>query len=217
MKRALAMVGWVACGGEPAIPDAPCEAAVLYLNRTGADYAYAGRDDSSQNVSELIDVPRTLPPWPHDDLDWASLTACIRTRLAPFPVEITETDPSMRPHAEIVFTTASWVGSPGTTNLVPSACRSGHEVQFVFGNALPTYARACHVALRGYAQMTALLSIADNCEDILNADMDCSLERTFTDRESMCVDASAQPAPCRCGGAATQNSFTAMQAALSCP
>jgi len=64
--------------------------------------------------------------------------------------------------------------------------------------------------------MTALLSIADNCEDILNADMDCSLERTFTDRESMCVDASAQPAPCRCGGAATQNSFTAMQAALSC-
>jgi len=211
------MVGWVACGGEPAIPDAPCEAAVLYLNRTGADYAYAGRDDSSQNVSELIDVPRTLPPWPHDDLDWASLTACIRTRLAPFPVEITETDPSMRPHAEIVFTTASWVGSPGTTNLVPSACRSGHEVQFVFGNALPTYARACHVALRGYAQMTALLSIADNCEDILNADMDCSLERTFTDRESMCVDASAQPAPCRCGGAATQNSFTAMQAALSCP
>jgi len=57
------MVGWVACGGEPAIPDAPCEAAVLYLNRTGADYAYAGRDDSSQNVSELIDVPRTLPPW----------------------------------------------------------------------------------------------------------------------------------------------------------
>jgi len=212
----LPVVGLLACGGEPAIPDAPCEAAVLYLNRTGADYAAAGRDDAALNVSVLLDMPRTLPPWPHDDLDWASLTDCIRTRLAPFPVEITETDPGLRPHAEIVFTTAWWAGSPGTTNIVPSSCRSGHQVQFVFGNALPTYARACHVALRGYAQMTALLSIADNCEDLLNADMDCSLERNFTDRESMCVDESAQPAPCRCGGAATQNSFTAMQAALSC-
>jgi len=206
-----------ACGGEPATPtDAACERATLYLNRNGADYAFAGRDDSSQNVSELLDMPRTLPPWPHDDIDWGFLTDCIRTRLAPFPVEITETDPGARPHTEIVFTTAYWAGAPGTTNIVPSACRSGHEVQFVFGNALPTFVRACHVALRGYAQMTALLSIADNCEDILNADMDCSLERNFTDRESTCVDANAQATPCRCSGAATQNSFDAMQAALAC-
>lgn len=216
MTRALALIGLVACGGDPAGPDAACESPVLYLNRTGADYAPAGRDDSSQNASELIDVARTLPPWPHDDIDWASLTDCIRTRLAPFSVEITETDPGARAHTEIVFTTAYWAGSPGTTNIVPDACRNGHEVQFVFGDALPTYARACHVALRGYAQMTALLSIADNCEDILNADMDCSLMRSFTDRESSCVDAFAQPAPCRCGGATTQNSFTAMQAALTC-
>jgi hypothetical protein len=216
--RTLLLVGLVACGGsETTIPDARCEGAVLYLNRTGADYAHGLRDDSSLNVSELIDVPRTLPPWPHDDIDWGFLTECIRTRLAPFPVEVTETDPGARPHTEVVFTTAYWAGSPGTTNIVPDACRTGHEVEFVFGNALPTFARACHVTLRGYAQMTALLSIADNCEDILNADMDCSLERTFTDRESTCVDGSAQPTPCRCGGAATQNSFSAMQAALTCP
>lgn len=214
--RVVALVGLVACGGEPAIPDAACTSAVLYLNRTGADYAYGGRDDSSLNISVLIDAPRTLPAWPHDDIDWTSLTDCIRTRLAPFPVEITEADPGMRAHTEIVFTTTYWAGSPGTTNIVPDTCRTGHEVQFVFGSALPTYARACHVALRGYAQMTALLSIADNCEDILNADMDCSLMRTFTDLETACVDAAAQPVPCRCGGAATQNSFTAMHAALTC-
>lgn len=208
----------IGCGGTPAAPDAPCEPSVLYLNRTGGMYDFAFRDESSRNLSEVLDGPRTLAPWPHDDIDWASLVTCIRTGLAPFPVMVTETDPDAANHVELVFTTTSWTGSPGTSAIVPGTCQPGNELGFVFGAAIPTYARACHVALRGYAQMVARLSIADDCTDFLNDDADCSSTRGFNDREATCVDAANQPIDCRCGGGMTQNSYLGMFSAIrACP
>jgi hypothetical protein len=208
-----------ACGGSG--DDAPpaCEPAVLFLDRDGATYTSAMRDDARLDASVLVDPlgsPLALAPWPHDDVDWASLVACIRTGLAPFPVEVTETDPGDVPHVELVFTTSYWAGSAGTTMIVPSACRQ-HEVGFVFGAALPTYARACHVALRGYAQMVARLSLIADCYDVLDDSADCSSMRQFLDRESECVDDIDRPAPCRCGGT-TQNGYLGMTVALpACP
>jgi len=206
-----------ACGGEPAPPDAACAPAVLYLNRTGGAFDRAGHDDAGANLSLLLDGPRTLAPWPKDDTDWQLLLPCIRAALAPFPVTITESDPAPAPHVELVFTTTAWTGSVGTTSFIPASCRPDHEVGFVFGTALPTRARQCHVALRAYAQLIANLSLGDRCEDILNDQADCVPERTFADVTATCVDDNAQPAPCRCGGT-TQNSFQAMSGALrACP
>lgn len=208
-----------ACGGAPEGPDAACEPSILYLNRAGGMYDTAFADDSSRNLSTLLDGPRTLPPYPHDDIDWASLVDCIRTGLAPFPVMITETDPGDATHVELVFTTSYWGGSPGTSVVVPGSCQAGrNEVGFVFGSALPSYARGCHVAVRGYAQMVARLSIADDCTDFLNDDMDCSAMRWFNDRDTTCVDAANQPIDCRCGGGMTQNSYNGMRSAIrTCP
>lgn len=214
---AHALVLLVACGGGDAVPDAACVEQVLYLNRAGGDFARGSRDDAVANLSLLLDGPRTLPPWPYDDIDWTLLGECLRTSLAPFPIRITELDPSPAPHTEIVFTTAYWAGSAGTTMIVPDGCQPDHEVEFVFGNALPTRARACQVALIGYAQMRANLSLGDDCNDILNNAADCAAMRTFVDAEANCVDGSNQAAPCRCGGT-TQNSFEAMRTALpACP
>lgn len=190
---------------------------MLYLNRHGGAWDHGAHDDASANLSILIDAPRTLAAWPKDDVDWGLLVDCIRTGLAPFPLAITEVDPGAVPHTEIVFTTASWAGGAGTTSIIPDSCRPGHQVEFVFGDALPTFARACHVALRSYAQMIAELSFGDDCMDLVNNEMDCAPVRTFVDATATCVDATNQPTACRCGGT-TQNSFQAMRAAIpACP
>jgi len=194
-----------------------CRPAVLYLNRTGGMWDHAAHDDATQNLSILVDTPRTLPAWPKDNTDWGLVVDCIRTALAPFPLTITETDPGATPHTEIVFTTAYWAGSTATTSIIPDSCRPDHEVEFVFGDALATRARACQVALRSYGQMVANLSFGDRCEDLLNDQMDCVPDRTFVDATATCVDANGQPIACRCGGT-TQNSYQAMAAAIpSCP
>ena len=218
MDRQVALLlALAACGGGSSSPDAACQPPVLYLNRTGGAFDKGGHDDASANLSVVLDGPRTLPPWPKDQTDWELLVSCIRAPLAPFPVTITETDPGPAPHVELVFTTTAWTGSPATTSFIPSSCRPDHELAFIFGTALPTRARQCHVALRAYAQMIANLSFGDQCEDVLNDQADCVPERSFTDVTATCVDAGAQPAPCRCGGT-TQNSYQAMVAVLpGCP
>jgi hypothetical protein len=217
MKWAVVAVACAACGNSgETVFDAACEPAVLYLNRTGATYQHGSFDDSSLNFSPIIDVERTLPPWPHDNIDWASLAACIREGLAPFPVAITETDPGMTAHTEIVFTTSYWGGQAGTTMITSGGCKDNYELVVLFGDALPTYARACHLAVRTYAQITAKLDLVGDCEDFMNNQLDCSEMRVFKDVSSACVDDSDVPTDCRCGGT-SQNSHQALLAATTCP
>lgn len=220
MRRTIVvlLLAFAACnnnGGETHF-DARCEPAVLYLNRTGATYTFGGVDDSSTNVTPIVDGERAMPPWPHDNIDWESLAGCIRAGLAPFPVTVTETDPGMVKHAEIVFTTTYWAGPPGTTMITTAGCRDTYEVIFLFGNALPTYARACHLAVRAYAQITAQLDLVGDCEDFMNNQLDCSEVRTFKDADAGCVDNNAAPTDCRCGGT-TQNTYRSLLAATTCP
>lgn len=212
--RASILVALLGCGGDPRpVPDAACQPAVLYLNRDGGDYDAGPFDDSSANRSVLLDGPISLARYPHDDVTWANIIACIRGGLGPFPVDIVERDPGALPHVEIVFTTSYWAGPAGTTHVIPDSCRPGHELVFVFGDALPTDARACQMALIGYAQLTAQLSIGDNCLDFLDLSADCAPERAFVDEEVPCVDGLGQPIACRCGGT-TQNTFAALSAAI---
>lgn len=196
--------------------DAACEPNIVYLDRTGGDYVHGARDNASKNQSALVDAPMTLPAWPRDDIDWGSLVGCITTALAPFPITVTEVDPAATPHLELVFTTTSWAGSAGTTMIVPDACRPGHQVEFIFGDALPTYARACHVALIGLAEMRAQLSLGSDCRDFVNNALDCAPRRTFLGQAVSCVDGANEPAPCRCGdGETTENTYRAMAAAFA--
>jgi len=202
-----------ACGGhESAVPDA-CVPAVLYLNRDGGMWNPGPRDDAVHNLSVLVDAPLTLSPWPKPASDWMLVVECIRAGLAPFPLTVTEIDPSPMPHTEIVFTTVYWAGSSATTSIIAASCREGHQVEFVFGDALATRTRACYVALASYAQMIANLSFSDRCDDFVNNQADCVQDRTFVDATASCVDSAAQPSECRCGGT-TQNSYRAMLAAI---
>ena len=210
MRAVLLLVA--ACGHSGGSSDAACQPSLLFLDRAGGDYDHGSFDSAAQNRSVLLDGPRTLPAWPRDDAEWATMVSCIRDGLSSFPIEITEADPGTTPHVEIVFTTAYW-GDPAINMVVPASCNPGHQLEFVFSDALPpTYSRPCQMALIGYAEMTANLSPGDDCRDILNLGMDCAPTRAFLDETSTCVDTSNQPIPCRCGGM-TQNVYQALAAA----
>jgi hypothetical protein len=86
----------------------------------------------------------------------------------------------------------------------------------IFGHALADSTRACEVAMDGFAQMTALLGPSDNCLDFTSPAADCGV-RFFLDLQMQCVDASLQPAPCRCGGS-TEDTYAALAARFhACP
>lgn len=215
---ALVVIGPLGCSGSDHVTDAACAPAIVYLDRAGGSYDHGSADDASANLSLLVDMPRVLPAWPHDDVNWGELVDCIRTALAPFPLQVTEVDPGVVPHLELVFTTAYWAGPAGTSYVVPDSCRPGHQVEFVFGDALPTYTRACQIAMIGFAEMTANLTLGDNCNDLVNLAMDCAPVRSFIDQTVHCVDDFDQPTTCRCGGATTENVFQALAAQFpSCP
>ena len=210
MKALLALVA--ACGGSSVVADAPCATPIVYLDRMGGAYDHGLVDNAGQNLSLLLDQPRVLPPWPNGDVNWQSLANCIRASLAPFPVQVTETDPGTVSHFELVFTTAYWAGDVATTGIVPDSCKPGHQIGFVFGDALPTATRACQIAMIGFAEMAANLSFSTDCADLLNNDMDCAPMRTFIDHDEPCAGGA-----CRCGGT-SENTFQALAAALpTCP
>lgn len=214
VKRFL--VALAACGGSDPPAVDTCEPTTLYLNRTGGDYDTGPFDDAIANHSVLLDGPMHLPPYSHDDATWASTARCIRDGLAPFEIDVVETDPGAVPHVEIVFTTTYWAGPAGTTMVVPDSCLP-HQLEFVFGDALATDVRACQMALIGFAEMTAKLSIGANCNDFLDLSQDCAPARQFVDQTVDCADALGQPTTCRCGGT-QQNTFAVMSAAFpACP
>ncbi len=199
-----------ACGSSArAIDAAPCEPATVYLDRQGGAYDHGQIDNAGENLAVVVDGPRTLPPWPGDDVAWTETAQCIRDALAPFAVTVTEQDPGTTLHFELVFTTSYWGGTP-LTYLAPSACRPGHEIEVIFGDALPTANDACETALAGFAELAALLSPSANCLDFTSPAMECGL-RYFVAGMEQCVDESDQASPCRCGGT-TEDTFAALSA-----
>lgn len=204
----VAGIAALGCGEDPPT-HITCEPAIVYLKRDGGVFKPGPRDDSSTNMSVLLDVERTLPPWPKPNDEWDALVACFKDHVFALPrLEVVTDDPGAVPHTEIVFTTSYWNGA-GTTTIVPASCRPDHELEFVFGDALPTTARACDVTLREFAIMSANLSLGDDCHDLVNNSADCSPDRSFLDQTINCVDDAAQPAPCRCGGT-TENTYRAL-------
>jgi len=207
-----------ACGHSDThfVDAATCEPTIVYLNKDGGTYTHGAIDDPAQNISVVVDTTRTLAPFPGDAQTWTTLANCIRDALAPFHVAVTDIDPGLQPHYELVFTDTYWAGA-ATTHVFPASCKPGHQIEFIFGTALATPTRGCEVAMAGLAEMAALLGPGANCVDFTSPGADCDV-RSFVDEEMNCVDATtAQPAPCRCDMAkATQNPFQALNALFAC-
>ncbi len=211
-------LGLGGCGGDHhvIVADASCAPPVIFLDRAGGTYGPGATDDATQNRSVMLDAPRTLPPFPGDDVAWGDLTACIREAMQPFQVTVTEVDPGSTPHLELVFTDRYWE-DPAVTHVVPSSCRDNHQIEFIFGSALSTPTRGCEVAMAGLGEMIAQLGPSENCLDFTSPAGDCGI-RSFLPEDVACVDVQTNlPAPCRCdAGQSTQNSFVALSTAFRC-
>jgi len=204
----VAAIAVIGCGEDPPT-HITCEPQIVFLNRDGGVFKPGPHDDAVANLSVLVDVERTLAPWPKPTDEWDALVACFKDHVFALPrLEVVTVDPGAVPHIEVVFTTSYWANA-GTTAIVPASCRPDHEVEIVFGSAIPTMARACDVALQEFAIMTANLSLGEDCHDLVNNSADCSPDRSFLDQTVNCVDDAAQPAPCRCGGT-TENTYRAL-------
>jgi hypothetical protein len=221
-RRLLALASIAACGGGAttvdATRDATCAPTSVYLNRHGGAYDKGGVDDATTHRSVVLDGPRALAPWPHDEATWRAEVACITAAVAPLAITLTEVDPGPVPHLELVFTTAYWgAGGAGVSTIIPDSCRPDHQLEFVFGSALPTSTRTCEAAMLAFGELAAQLSPGEDCLDFVNAGVDCGI-RAFLDQPVRCVDATDRPAPCRCGGGTTENVLAALRARFpTCP
>jgi hypothetical protein len=225
-----------ACGGDGAAPDAASgpvvDAAIdsrvfdapasscahprtVFLNRAGGTYT-SGADDSTMNLSPIVDQPRTLAPFPLADATWTTVKACVTTELAKFGAIVTDVDPDTAPHHEIVFTTKYWDMAHENISSVSGAnCAPGNPVNgvaFVFAEPIgndPQF--LCEAALWQLAVDVANLDWSLNCHDMQSSYMNACGNRTYLDSEEKCGEYTARD--CRCGGT-TQNSFQKMRSAM---
>jgi len=213
------LVVLAACGGDATHHvDVSCANAIVYLDRFGGAYDHSAADDATQNVGIVFDGPRTLAPYPGDDVAWSDMSSCMRDALAQFDVVVTENDPGATPHLELVFTDTYWV-DPAVTHVFPSSCKPGHQIEVIFGSALATPTRGCEVAMDGLAEMVGQLGPSQNCLDFTSPANDCGV-RSFLAVDETCVDAQTDlAAPCRCDASATTQNSSATLAALlhACP
>lgn len=188
----------------------------LYLNRISESWS-PGADDATTNTSLVLDMTRTLPAYPYGEPSWQAIKACITTQLAPFNVNVVDTDPGTAPHHEIVFTTTYWDTSAGSGigTISSSSCMAKpvNGVSFVFAQTLTDVpADTCEFAVSQFASETAGLDHSMDCHDALGTYRTACGPKMFLDQEIQCGEFSAHA--CMCTNQQTQNSFQAMHAAL---
>lgn len=209
-----------------ATQDGPaCPSKVVYLNRAGGTFTHGANDNSSTNVSAVIEQgasPKTLAAPAIAAADWTAVRACLDNRFAPFRITFTETDPGPAEHVELVV-----VGGTADLNLPLGTLRvtaalpcdlvtsapvpSLHAISFMIWGAYENTLR-CENLAAALAGSYGLDS-AFSCPDITSQLNGCGA-KSFTDADVACGEFSARA--CRCGGN-TQNSFQYLKNLLGTP
>jgi hypothetical protein len=78
------------------------ESRTIYLNREGV-VLRPGDNDSSNDVSSVVEQPTVITGWDIDDETWQDTVDCIRDMYSRFDVTVTDADPGSVPHIEAVF------------------------------------------------------------------------------------------------------------------
>lgn len=203
--------------GPDAVPATSCPTAdgfTVYLNRDGGSYT-VGNDDPATNMTTIFTNPTALPPWPHGN--WDQVVACVRAAMAPFNVQIVETEPASGSYSELVFTTTD-PETAGVLAVAPSACEATAtpHLAFVFGTAIGTDPLdACQFAMFDVGILTGLDFTVDQCDYMTFTD-GCATNERWVNADVMCGQTS--PALCRCTNDPTQNSVATLTAFYgACP
>lgn len=188
---------------------------VVFLSKAGGTYS-AGPDDSTRNVTSILNATTILSPPTVDGAEWTAFVSCVTSKFAPFGVTVTDVDPGTAQHMEVVVIDDGT--KIGHTNMVfglaPFTC-AGNEgkvydngIAFVMWNVGAT--ERCMLG----AQMTGNLFGLDHsfsCPDLMTYLSSCgpSDNKTFTNMDVSCGEFSARN--CNCGKA-TQNSYRTLAA-----
>jgi hypothetical protein len=188
---------------------------VIYLNREGA-WLLPGADEAPRNRSSIIKnagLERVkIPAFTGSHRGWNAIVKCIRSKLAPFDVEVVDTRPVDRDYTMAVFGgKADLVGRPPktkrryTSGLAPFSGGSIRSaVVLVFSQALRNNTReVCDVASHEIAH-TYGLDHAYNCRDLMTYLKRCIKSRTFANKDVSCGEFKRRP--CK-GGEPKQNTY----------
>lgn len=186
---------------------------ILYFNRSGGTYTMGAAENSANNVSTLLQQTEAIAPYVVDDTLWNAVLSCVRGHLAPYDVDVVDTDPGTAEHVEVVF-----VGNPdevqplpGTVGVSPFSCEHITRAIVLFNaNAFGTDTDLiCEQALTTLGPAYGL-EHAFHCPDLMSQLTGCGA-KSFTDTDAQCGDFA--PATCTCGGA-TQNSHQTLLSVL---
>ncbi len=169
-----------------------------FFNFAGGDYS-AGIDDPAANTSAILSGSQTAAATSLSPTAQADLLSCVRGHLAPFNIDVVDSEPASLPYLEVVVT-ASRGADLGLAN-VPvqtQATCSGprNAVGFVFDGGL----NATQLCLLSMFTITtnAGVEIVSDCRDVNYGGLDDCGPRSILDEQVDCGISS--PGPCMCGG-----------------
>lgn len=175
----------------------------------------AGEDNSILNTTSLIDTS-TLMSTTANITEFQGTTQifnqvklCLAEKFLPFDVMVTDVDPGMVPHTELVVSgSPEELGLPmATGGIAPFNCGYMNNVPvFVFANIYGgNVEEICHIGAQKVANSYGI-EHHYYCPDIMTFVSGCGA-KSFVDFDAQCGEFS--PRNCDCGGA-TQNSFQMM-------
>jgi hypothetical protein len=190
----------------------------IYLNREGA-WLLSGADEAPRNRSSIVknaNLERVkIPAFNGSHRGWNAIVKCIRSKLAPFDIEVVDSRPVDRDYIMAVFGgKADLVGRKAksknryTSGLAPFSGGSIRSaVVLVFSQALRNNTRAvCEVAGQEIAHAYGL-DHSYNCRDLMTYLKRCTKSRTFVDKEVSCGEFKRRP--CK-SGEPKQNTYQYM-------
>jgi hypothetical protein len=206
---------------------------IIYLNRcAGAGCLVAqGTTNATTDPIHSSLGHGMLSPFSHGDATWNTIVACMREVYAPFNVQITEVDPGVEPHFEILFGgTPQQIGLPADIGGVsPFSCVPyiPNSVVFVFDVWGDTPEELCATAAQEVAHSFSLDHAIEPSDPMtyfayqgrrhyVNAQIQCGSDCDQKHRSPLgatCSGPDLQSHACACGnGAQTQNDVQVISA-----
>jgi hypothetical protein len=184
---------------------------ILYLNRcAGGCTVTSGSDSSITDRSSIVGGTVFLSAWVHGDEAWDQLVRCVQGVFEPFNVQVTDQDPGVSGHHEVMVAgTDTEFGFDGALGVSPFTCTPiNNSLTFVFANLTSSVPDLCWAAAQepGHSWGIDHLYLCEDPMTYLTAP--CGNNKyAFQNTQAQCHDQDSNPVPsCSCGQA-TQNSF----------
>jgi hypothetical protein len=194
-------------------PSAP--ARILFLNKGGGVYT-AGNDDSRTNKSAIVDSSYSVTAWSPQATVWQTLVDCVKGKLAPFNVSVTDVDPgASAEHVEIAFAQAAFFNqfAASSPSVGPLTCGvAANAIGFVSQTHAETSpANGCSAATQLYGYAMGLEAVSA-CPDAMTFDYTSCNDAAFSKVPLSC--GTTAPANCQCATGTMQTSYNRMLAVL---